>query len=494
MSSTTSAATPMWSSLPQPTSVDLTGGLWQPGRRVLVTAPQAGLRREAERLADELTALGHGAAAEVPAPGGVEDRDPADTQATVVALRTGDTGMASPESFTISVGDTVEVVGGSAVGVFRATRQLLHNLIAQDGVPRGQVRSEPAVAERGLHLDAARKHYPASWIADLLRSLSWVGITTFQWHFSESLGFRIASERHPEIVSAEHHTKAEVRELLELAADLHIEVVPSLDMPGHLRQALATHPEWQLPAPAADTTHALDITSPDAVRFARDLIDEYAELFSTSRHWNLGADEFVAFEAMDDYPVLADAARSRFGPAANGFDLLTAFANDTAAHLAEHGFTARVWNDGMFRGAVVALDPGVQVTWWTNWNALMRPVTDGLAGGHRIVNFMDSLLYYVLGEVNNYPYPTSERLWAEDWHPGAFTRLPGGVAQTWGTPYPEQLLGASFSVWSDIVDAQTPDEVAAGIRRPLRGMAERAWNAGSRLGHDAFLRIEAAIG
>ncbi|MET8468375.1 family 20 glycosylhydrolase [Streptomyces sp. NPDC006422] len=469
---------PTWSSLPQPTTTELTGAVWRPDAGVLVTSAQDELRREVQRFAAETRDVG------VPPRG----------RPAPVELLLGDTGLRSPEAFTIDVSERVRIVGNTPAAVFRATRQLLHNLRAQGCVPCGTVRSEPAVTERGLHLDTARKFYPADWLAELIPALADIGINTLQWHFSENLGFRIASDRHPEIVSPEHHTKAEVRELLALAADHHIDVVPSLDMPGHLRQALAAHPEWRLPAPAADTRHALDITRPEAVAFAHDLVDEYAELFAGCRHWNLGADEFVDFDRMTDYPVLARAAWNRFGPAANGFDLLTAFANETAARLARHGFTARVWNDGMFRGAAVALDPAVQVTWWTNWNARMRPVTAALDGGHRVVNFMDAQLYYVLGEVNNYPYPTSERLWADDWHPGVFPRLPGGAPQTWRRPYPEQLIGTSFSVWSDVPDARTPAEVAEGIRRPLRGMAERAWNAGSRLSHEEFLRIDAAIG
>ncbi|MEU2250452.1 family 20 glycosylhydrolase [Streptomyces sp. NPDC019224] len=517
MSTTPNGPAPRWKSLPQPTRIALTQGEWRPGARVLVTYAPEHLAREAERLTQELTALGHPATARPGAaiPVGEGAGDPDTPGASVIALRTGDPETAAPaapaasaeatepaasaeatadEAFAVTVHDRVEIVARSAAGVFRATRQILHNLRAQGGVPRGEVHSRPAVAERGFHLDAARKFYPADWLTDLVTELSYIGVNTFQWHFSENEGFRIASDRHPGIVSPDHLTKDEVRALLAHAADHHVRVVPSLDMPGHLRHALAGHPEWQLPAPGTDTRHALDITNPDAVRFAHDLVDEYAELFAGCRHWNLGADEFVAFERMADYPVLAEAARERFGPEANGFDLLTAFANDIAARLAGHGFTARVWNDGMFRGNVVHLDPAVQITWWTNWDARMRPVTAGLDAGHGLVNFMDSLMYYVLGEVNNYPYPTSERLWDEEWHPGLFTRLPGRVAQTWRPPYPEQLLGASFSVWCDVPGAQTPAEVAEGIGRPLRGMAERSWNAGSRLSHEEFLHLDAAIG
>ena len=41
--------------------------------------------------------------------------------------------------------------------------------------------------------------------------------------------------------------------------------------------------------------------------------------------------------------------------------------------------------------------------------------------------------------------------------------------------------------------AQTPAEVAYGIRAPLRAMAERTWNAGSALSLAEFAAIDAAI-
>lgn len=463
-----------WSAIPQPTTVELETGLWRPSS-ARVVAEDPTLAREAARLADELEALG------IPSGDG-----------SLVRLRRDGR---SGQSFAIEVGTDVAIAAGSAAGVFRATRQLLHNLRAQGGVPQGRVSSAPVVKERGFHLDAARKHFPAEWIIDLLHALADVGVTTFQWHVSENEGLRIGSEAFPEIVSADHVTRAEAIEVADAAADLHIDLVPSLDMPGHLRHVLAAHPEHGLPASGGlPTDHALDITSGEALRFAQALIDDVAVLFPRSTHWHLGGDEFVDFARIDEYPALAAAARERHGPGATGFDLLTAFVNDIAEHLRAKGFAPRVWNDGMLRSDAVVLDPDLVLTWWTNWHAEMRPLEAAVESGRPLVNFHDALFYYVLGEKAGYTYPTSARIWEADWHPGLFPALSGGRRQEIAAPYPAQLLGASFSVWSDDASAQSPDEVATGIRRPLRAMVERAWNGGSSLSHDEFCAIDEAIG
>lgn len=231
------AGEPRWLALPQPTTATLTGGEWRPAA-VLVVAEAPEFASEAVRLERELGALGI----------------PSGEGATVRLRRGGPDG----EAFSLAVFDDIEVVAGAPVGVFRASRQLLHNLRAQGHVPYGRVASEPSVGEWGFHLDAARKHFPAEWIFGLLRSLADVGINSFHWHFSENEGFRLESASFPEIVSADHVTRDQARRIVEVAADLHLDVVPSLDMPGHLRHFLTAHPEFRLPSGALDTDHALD--------------------------------------------------------------------------------------------------------------------------------------------------------------------------------------------------------------------------------------------
>ncbi|UNK71182.1 family 20 glycosylhydrolase [Microbacterium sp. H1-D42] len=493
-----------WLALPQPSSVQLTDDRWSPSA-VEVVVEDDGFAAEAARLRVELAALGIEPGQESRI---VLRRAAPQAASSGTALVPG--GVAVPdEAYAIDIADRVVITAASDVGVFRATRQLLHNLSAQGFVPRGQVAGAPAVGERGIHVDAARKHYPADWIIALLHDAADVGVNVFQWHFSENEGFRLESQAFPEVVSAEHITRAEAAQIIETARSLHIDVVPSLDMPGHLRQVLSAHPDLRLP-PGTDpedpaeagiigTDHALDITRDESVDFACRLIDDMVGVFPHSTRWNLGGDEFVAFERIEDYPALTDAAHARYGESGTGFDLLTDFVNRIAAHLRGLGLQPRAWNDGMLRSEIVQLDPEVELTWWTNWHAEMRPVSDAVAAGHRIVNVNDALFYYVLGENAGYRYPSAQRIWEADWHPGLFPALwgAGGQAtrrQELVAPYPDLLLGCSFAIWSDRPDAQTVEEAAAGIRSPLRAMAERGWNGGSALSLDEFVALDAAIG
>ncbi|WP_454051067.1 family 20 glycosylhydrolase [Cellulomonas sp. Marseille-Q8402] len=477
---------PAWAGLPQPNEVRLTGGPgWRPGSgtRILTPGADPGLAREGERLHGELDALA---------------LDGGEAHPGHVLLRLGEVpGHARAEGYRVDVADHVTVTGTDLAGVFRGTRQLLHNLAAHGVVPAGRALGSPAVVDRILHLDAARVPFSATWIERQLHELAYIGLNVLQLHFSENEGFRIESSTHPEVVSSHALTRAEVRRLLDVATDLHVRVDPSFSMPGHLGQVLRGLGSGCLPA--ADGTEvpgALDLTDEPAVRRALELVEEYATLFRPGATWNIGADEFVDLEDLEDHPALRAAAEERHGPGSTGFDLLVGFVNRVASVVRSHGFVPQVWNDGMFRSRV-QLDQDVRIAWWTGWSPRMAPLAAALEGGHRVVNANDSLLYYVLGECAGYRYPTAQALSDQGWHPGRFAdRRDGDGAhpQNLAPPYPEALAGTMFSVWGDVPDARTPEQVHADLRGPLRAMAERSANAGSLLRPQELAALDHAIG
>lgn len=489
------APLPAWAGLPQPSAVELTGGHgWRPGpgTRVLVAVGDPGVAREAERFCAELHALGRDVArtgrlgGTAVAPGDV-------------VLRIGEVaGHAVPEGYRIEVSDHVAVTGTDPAGVFRGTRQLLHNLAAHGAVPTGTATGRPAVAERALHLDAARVFFPAAWIERELHEMAYIGLNVLQLHFSEHEGFRIESTTHPEAVSHDALSQAEVRRILDVADDLHIRVAPSFTMPGHLGRVLRAHPERRLRgADGVAVPGALDITNEAAVRLVLDLVEEYATLFRPGTTWNIGADEFVDLGDLAAHPTLAEAAVRRFGTGATGFDLLVDFVNRVAAVVRARGFVPQVWNDGMFRSTRVQLDADVRIAWWTGWSPHMAPLAAALDRGHDVLNVNDSLLYYVLGECAGYRYPTAQRIGECAWHPGLFAdrrAADGAHAQEIAHPYPSALRGAMFAVWCDLPGARTPAQVSADVRGPLRAMAERCAHAGSRLRPAELTALDRAIG
>ncbi|MFF9159470.1 glycoside hydrolase family 20 protein [Streptomyces longwoodensis] len=382
---------------------------------------------------------------------------------------------AGPESYTMTVrGGRVTISGPSDAGVFYGTRTLKQEVHGGGTAPEGVVRDQPAKPKRGFMVDIARKYYTAGWIEDRIRELGDLKYNELGLHFSDDQGFRIASDTHPEIVSRQHLTKAQVKKIVQLAAARHITVVPEIDSPGHLGAVIAAHPDLQLRnAQGTATRGAIDISKDASAEIVDDLLDEYAGLFPGA-DWNLGGDEYQALVVSDpeaSYPQLAAAARSAYGSGGTVADLTTGWLNDRAATVRAHHRTPRAWNDGFFRGTSVQPDKDIRVGYWTGKEIGARPPGEYLSAGRKVINYNDKYLYYVLGQPNDFFYPTG-RLIYEQWTPRV---LRGSTAVP--ARYDAQILGGSFAVWGDYPNAQTQDQVAAGIRMPLRATAQKLWDA-----------------
>jgi hexosaminidase len=381
---------------------------------------------------------------------------------------------ANPESYSLTVRDgRVTVSGPAEAGVFYGTRTLKQAVDGGGTAPEGVVKDEPAKPKRGFMLDIARKHYDADWIKDRVRELGDLKYNELGLHFSDDQAFRIESDSHPEIVSQDHLTKAEVKEITDLAASRHITVVPEIDSPGHLGAVIAAHPDLQLRNVRGTATRgAIDISKPEAADIVDDLLNEYADLFPGSQ-FHLGADEYQALVVPDpeaSYPTLAAAARKAYGSGGTVADLTTGWLNGRAKTVLAHDRTPRAWNDGFFKDTSVEPLKDIKVAYWTGKEIGARTPTAYLSAGREVLNYNDEFLYYVLGEPQTFVYPTGERIY-EQWTP----RVLRGTAAV-DAKYDDQILGGSFAVWGDIPNAQTQAQVAAGIRLPLAATVQKLWD------------------
>ncbi|MFG3495258.1 glycoside hydrolase family 20 protein [Streptomyces sp. NPDC047928] len=453
---------------------------WRPGAgsAVVVARGSSVLADEARLLARELKIADRG---ESPArPGDIE-----------LALDTAQAG--GPESYTLTTrGGRVRITGPDEAGVFYGTRTVKQAVRSGGAVPEGVVRDRPGRPQRGLMVDIARKHFTADWLEARVREMADLKLNQLGLHFSDDQAFRIESSSHPEVVAAQRLTKAEVRRIVALAASLHIEVIPEIDSPGHLGAVLDAHQDLRLRNASGTVARgAIDIAKPASARLVDELLREYAALFP-GRYFHIGADEYRALMARDPeatYPGLAAEARRVFGPNARVKDLATDWLNDRAAVVRAAGKQPKAWNDGFFRGGVVRADKSVEVEYWTGKEFGARQPAEYLSEGRKVVNVNDEYLYYVLGEPNQFTYPTGRRIYQE-WTPLV---LRGSAAVP--ARYSGQILGGRFAVWCDLANAQTQAQVASGIRMPLRATAQKLWDPGKPpLTWEAFRALADRLG
>ncbi|MFI8997223.1 glycoside hydrolase family 20 protein [Streptomyces sp. NPDC053542] len=484
------APTPRWAAVKGPPrtipavrgfkAADGTGWRVSKNARVVVPAGQdSPLADEARRLAADL--------------GGLklswkDDARPGDVELTLSGKgKAAEENNAAPastadEAYTLTARDTrLALSAPTDTGIFNATRTVVQSVRASGGVPEGTIQDRPDRAQRGLLVDTARKHFSADWLEKRVREMADLKLNQLQLHFSDDQAFRIESSSHPEIVSTDHLTKAQVRHLVKLARELHITVIPEIDSPGHLGAVIDKHPELQLRSAAGTSQRgAIDISQPKAARIVDDLLREYAELFAEEGvpgpRWHLGGDEYRALTVKSPgatYPQLARAATKKYGANATVQDLTTGWLNDREKTLRKAGVRhVEAWNDGFHDSKVVTPDKDRTVAYWTGKEIGANDPAGFLKEGRKVVNINDEYLYYVLGQPNDFTYPTGERIYKE-WTPAVLRGTKPVPASLAG---PDRVPGARFGVWCDLAQSQTTDQVARGIRLPLAALSQKVWD------------------
>ena len=404
------------------------------------------------------------------------------------------------EGYRLRVGRRLKIVAPTTTGVFYGGRTLLQMLRSDEPIPAGRARDVPRYPERGMMIDAGRQYYTPAWIKGHIRELAYLKLNYLHLHLSDHQGFRIASSTHPEIVSSEHLTKPEVREILRVARRHHVTVVPEIDMPGHMTAALAPHPEFRLRSLTGEEAGVLDVSNPDAREFAFDLVREYLRLFGgpTGRYWHVGADEVIpfVFYPLGLYPSLEAYATDRYGPTANAKDAIHGFVNDINAIVRRHGLTTRMWHDDLNGGSAVTRDPNIVAEWWIDSSPLSdtKPPTpqELIDRGHQIINAGWFPTYYVNGVGGSTVLirPNMEAAY-EGWEPYEFHGIQETDPPDTIDPASASNLGSILHVWNDNPGLVTEEETADVIVAGLRVIAQKTW--GSERLTESFADFEPLI-
>ena len=420
----------------------------------------------------------------------------------------------SKEAYKITIDDTgIHLTGASETAVLYGLRTIEQITSVNGALAYGEIVDYPNVAERRIHVDMARKYISKDWFIRQIREMSYFKMNAIQMHFSENLGFRIECETDPSIVSEEHLTKADVRDILAEAKRYGVKVIPSFDSPGHVDQILRAHPEYgQVSSNGSHYKSGLDITNPEAIKYIYSLYDEYMELFKECTDFHIGGDEYMEFDrapfTTQYKSVLDNYAKKTINPNATWKDTVAKYINDLAEHVHEKGFTPRVWNDGMYYGEGSSWEPKqmiemhkyIGIDFWSqmSWNYSIAKLQTFLDKGHdTIYNVNASFFYYVLRpsmpddgrKQHSFDNLNSDKLIFDEWTPGKFQ------ANTIADDNPA-IKGASLAIWCDKADVCDEDTITEDIANEMRALATKAWNTKSNsiISHDQFKSNYAKLG
>ncbi|GIG90724.1 family 20 glycosylhydrolase [Plantactinospora endophytica] len=364
------------------------------------------------------------------------------------------------EGYRLTVDCVATISANGETGAFYGTRTLLQLFRTGPTVSYGTARDWPAYRERGVMIDVGRKYFTVDWLRWHIKDLAYAKLNYLHLHLSDNLGFRLESTLHPEVVSAQHYTKQQIRDLVTLAARYKVTIVPEIDMPGHLDAVLAAHPDLKLRSRTGAVHNSfIDLSKPESYALMRDLITEAMELFPAP-YWHVGADEYVTNYA--DYPQLLSYARANYGANATAKDTYYGFVNWANDIVRAAGKTMRMWNDGIRAGdGTIMPDSDIVVEYWDDLGLTPQQLLDR---GHTVLNASWTPTYYVIGTGARPDNAYLNGSWTVD-------TFEGGTVITDST----RNLGSTLHVWCDVPERERPETVATVLRDPLRGLAQRTW-------------------
>ncbi|MFC8920542.1 beta-N-acetylhexosaminidase [Streptomyces sp. NPDC057116] len=411
-----------------------------------------------------------------------------------------------PEGYRLTVAAAVEILGGSAAGVFwgaQTFRQLLgpaayRRACADPGasraVPRQVVEDAPRFGWRGVLLDVARHFAPKDDVLRFLDLLAAHKLNVLHLHLTDDQGWRVEIRRHPRLTEAGswrartkrghraselwdetphggHYTQDDIREIVAYAAERHIRVVPEIDIPGHSQAAIAAYPE--LGNTDVIDTAALTVwdtwgVNPNVLaptettlRFYEGVLEEVLDLFpaATSPFVHLGGDECPTGQW-----TASPAARARAEELglAGAHELQGWFIRHFGRWLAERGRRLIGWDEILDGG----LPPGAAVSSW-------RGYAGGIAAaeaGHDVVMCPEQHVYldHRQDPGVDEPVPIGYVRTLEDVY--RFEPVPPGLSPAAAA----HVIGAQANVWTEVMESRSRVDYQVFPR--LAAFAEVAWS------------------
>ena len=494
----------------------------------------ADLKAQVQLFAQEMQAKGITSSTPTVSYGAADLADDHD----IVLLLDSSLGIAAEGYQLKAEGSRLYVKASDADGLFYGCRFVIQSLLAGTGIDRANGTTiKPDYPERAFFLDCGRKYYSPDWIKDMIREISWSNTNAIYFHFSEEMGVRLESKTYPWLAGGDNTlciggagygvatdngkyiTQDEMREIAAVAKLYHVEIIPSLDSPGHMNYAVKKYnakygtdignyfdykgktaivqgsgPE----AAQKNYSRGIDISNAEAVTFAKNLYAEYAAFFKElgCTKFDIGGDELLGWgpavvstakasrwKQLDHWKAYA---QKRSGNSkAVAYDAFMYYMNDIYDLVKGYGYTSiRMWNDDALRSAdtgwskVVTLNPGMEIQYWTpTANNSNNNIWTYLNAGYKAYNFLNDYNYYVLGQAHDgsgYKGITPQRIY-ENWAPNIFTAYDGTGSNT--TIGNANVKGSAFCVWCDNPSSESAAAVKAGILPCLRMNGAKAWDA-----------------
>jgi hexosaminidase len=263
-------------------------------------------------------------------------------------------GPDSPEAYSIRItASGAEVRARSSRGMFYAV-QTLRQLVEGEGsgaaLPVVEIRDWPSLAYRGTMVDMS--HGPLPTEKEVEQQIDFLSrFKDNQYYFYNEASIELKG--YPLLNPTGRFTQEEIRRIIAYGRERHVDVVPCLELYGHLHDLFRVEKYADL----GDVPHGTEFNprNPEVADLLKDWINQYVQLFP-SRFVHIGFDETFQIE---------EAAQAS-GGAAEPARLFIEQLRRVAGAFQQHGRTVMAWGDIMVKYPTILaqLPPGLIAIAW----------------------------------------------------------------------------------------------------------------------------------
>ncbi len=191
------------------------------------------------------------------------------------------------------------------------------------GVPYLDITDQPLLGHRGYMLDIARHFFNKEEVMKVLDILAFYKMNRFHWHLTDDQGWRVEIPEYPKLTEVGSirsasfsnndgqnfyddteygrgmwYSQDELREVVAYAKERNIEIIPEIDLPGHMVAAVTAYPElscdptkkYEVRVDGGISHDVLNIGDDRVIEFLKCVLDNIAEIFPYD-YIHIGGDE-----------------------------------------------------------------------------------------------------------------------------------------------------------------------------------------------------------
>lgn len=371
-------------------------------------------------------------------------------------------------------------------------------------VPAVQITDAPRFGWRGLMLDVSRHFYTKEEVKDLLDMMALYKLNKLHWHLTDDHGWRIEIKKYPlltekggwrtfnnqdrecmrlaveqdnpdyeipadklQIVQGDtlyggFYTQEDIKEIVAYAGVRGIDVIPEIDMPGHMLAAVSNYDGVSC---FKETGWGTSFSSPvcpgkeTALEFCKNVYSEIIPLFPY-KYVHLGADEVEK----TNWKKCPDCQkRMKDNGLKTEEELQAWFVHHMEKFFNEKGKEMIGWDEILQGG----LSPTATIMWWRSWSP--NAVPDATAQGNHAILSPNANFYFDYQQDKNSL-------------PGVYRFNP--MLESLNDAQKALILGVQANLWCEYIPSR--ERMQYMIMPRMMALSELAWSDPSVMNWEDF--------